>query len=91
MSINKQKSRFPANLICSDDVLNDGTIYKTSNNPDRFKGSRMLPPEKGWNQNKMVATGDAISGDSGSFSRYFNLDGWYKQLTDKNEHITKAT
>jgi len=75
--------RFPANLLVSDDVLNDGTITKTSNDPNRFKGLIMLPPDKGWNQNEIVCNTDAVSGDSGSFSRYFSLDSWWQERIKK--------
>jgi len=67
------QGRFPANLIVSDDVLNDGRITTTSKNPNRFKGARILPPEKGWNNNNIIANNEVVSGDSGSFSRYFDL------------------
>ena len=67
------KGRFPANLLVSDDVLNDGRILKSS--PLGFKGE-VFPPSKGWNDHHMVRVPN-IYNDSGSYSRYFDLDKWY--------------
>ena len=66
--------RFPANLLVSDDVLNDGKTWKaggsiTGNEPsgktdqiyDKFHGRERF--------NSYC--------DEGSFSRYFDLDAWY--------------
>jgi site-specific DNA-methyltransferase (adenine-specific) len=66
------QGRFPANLLISDDILNDGKITSS-----------------GWKQDhtKYVKHGEQFGGnqvnveygDSGSFSRYFSLDEWFKQ------------
>ncbi|TET16923.1 MAG: hypothetical protein E3J81_02535 [Dehalococcoidia bacterium] len=66
--------RFPANLIVSDDVLDDGRISKSSK--VGFKGI-------GWKHSGN--TKDEMTelkyqqefNDSGSFSRYFDLDKWW--------------
>lgn len=70
-----QKGRFPANLIVSDDSLNDGKIRKGS--PVGFKGE-LLSPEKGWNNHNMKRIPYQDYNDSGSYSRYFDLDKWYE-------------
>lgn len=44
-----EHGRFPANILVSDDALNDGKIYRSKD-----------------------------YGDVGSFSKYFDLDAWYK-------------
>ncbi len=67
------KGRFPANLLVSDDVLNDGRLTKSSGgagkNADKFGGG-YLPSE-----------GSTVGlGDSGSYSGYFDLDAWANQL-----------
>lgn len=69
-----QKGRFPANLLCSDDVLNDGKIYKSGDiNPHKINGtSSMSYPRYA----KEITT--TSKGDSGSYSRYFSLDSWAK-------------
>jgi hypothetical protein len=62
------KGRFPANVICEDDVLNDGIYRKTGDmhphpqNPSLFCSYT-------------ERTGNH-TGDTGSFSRYFSLDSW---------------
>ena len=68
------QGRFPANLLVSDDVLNDGRITKsTTRNPT---GRAILDTSKGWNQNSMIDQTERGFNDSGSYSRYFDLDKW---------------
>ena len=67
------KGRFPANLLVSDDVLNDGRIFD--------KGGSIK--NAGARDNKVYGAdnnerGDfAAYGDVGSFSKYFDLDRWF--------------
>ena len=67
------KGRFPANLLVSDDVLNDGRIFN--------KGGSIK--NAGARNNKVYGAdnnerGDfAAYGDAGSFSKYFDLDRWF--------------
>jgi len=67
------KGRFPANLLVSDDCLNDGRVLKSS--PLGFKGE-VFPPSKGWNNHHMVRVPNKYN-DEGSYSRYFSLDQWW--------------
>src|SRR4030095_6763367 len=65
-----QKGRFPANLLVSDDILNDGKNHKVGD-IDQFRRT----------DNKIYGksnVGDRYTkqGDSGSYSRYFSLDAW---------------
>jgi site-specific DNA-methyltransferase (adenine-specific) len=70
----RQEGRFPANLICSDNVLDDGKItnshghfsYKWKKNP--YNGGWKAHPEDGY-----------YCSDVGSFSRYFDLDKWFDE------------
>ena len=67
--IGSPEGRFPANLLVSDDVLNDGKITisqggKTKRDTAFFGGSSFNM--RGY-------------GDSGSFSRYFDLDTWARK------------
>lgn len=82
-----QQGRFPANLLVSDDVLNDGnmTISKDGNQLNRkdkpfmqrYANLETSSPE-GYN-------------DSGSFSRYFSLDMWFqKQIEQLPESVRKT-
>ena len=65
------KGRFPANLIVSDDALNDGKNHKVGN-INQTKGNRK-------NTYGIYNEGPtyAKEGDSGSYSRYFDLDAWF--------------
>jgi len=73
------QGRFPANVICSDDALNDGKITKSPNS--------YIRKSNGFNQNDYgKGIGESIGkfsqnfNDSGSFSRYFDLDAWQAQF-----------
>ena len=72
----QNKGRFPANLLVSDDVLNDGMEQK----------SGIKDTTKAYNNSSDIAyspRGDAPStcfADSGSYSRFFDLDAWAKTL-----------
>jgi len=67
--------RFPANLLVSDDVLNDGKITRTDSGGVR-KASNEFGQDSGWNDHKNKDTIRQEISDSGSFSRYFDLDKW---------------
>jgi len=70
----QRDGRFPANLLVSNDVLNDGKNSKGSHNQifitektSKFGCSRsQIGFNNGYN-------------DSGSFSRYFDLDKWWEE------------
>jgi len=73
----KDTGRFPANLLVSDDCLNDGKEWAGGKNNTQAMsifGNDM--------KNRKQAKRDS---DSGSFSRYFSLDAWFndkiKQLS----------
>ncbi len=66
--------RFPANLLVSDDVLNDGRVSKSTSDKKSYLGLEGTSTFA----DKQV---DRVQrGDSGSFSRYFDLDKWAKTL-----------
>jgi len=75
---NIKKGRFPANVLCEDDVLNDGR--------ERISKWGKCVPGKEYmgrgTQEEWIAPRD-----SGSFSRYFSLDAWWaeriKQLPEE--------
>lgn len=69
-----QDGRFPANLLVSDDVLNDGKNSKGSHN-------QVFITKK---TSKFGCSGSQIGfnngyNDFGSFSRYFDLDRWWEE------------
>jgi site-specific DNA-methyltransferase (adenine-specific) len=69
------KSRFPANLLVGDDVLDDGRVSKSHINTERGMGQR---------KGSDVFGGGLMSvqnqyNDSGQFSRFFSLDAWWEK------------
>ena len=75
----EQIGRFPANIICSDDVLNDGKNYKKGGSI-RSAGQRN---NQVYGEDKSLRGDWDSYGDSGSFSRYFDLDKWFDGLLGK--------
>jgi hypothetical protein len=70
------KGRFSPNLLVCDDMLNDGVITKQSKRtykPTEHTGSLF--------GNSPQAHGVGI-GDSGSSSRYYDLDKWFDKIID---------
>ena len=74
----KETGRFPANLLCSDDVLNDGRITKATQDKTNHAGRDGTSLFAGDTQVERVQRGD-----SGSFSRYFSLDAWWNNQLKK--------
>ena len=77
--------RFPANLLCSDDMLNDGIIYKSG---DGKSGMKLI------NHNKNnFAVGEEMTftkkgktihyGDKGTNSRYYDIDKWFEKMLNE--------
>jgi hypothetical protein len=72
------QGRFPANLLVSDDMLNDGVISKSNDNIRNnrieqkiYGGGKGIPPQStnGFN-------------DKGTNSRYYDIDKWFDNLID---------
>jgi len=68
------KGRFPANLLVSDDVLNDGNIRRSGKDCIRRQEGTFLEHYYGGKNVEQITYGD-----SGSFSRYFDLDKWWEE------------
>ena len=64
------KGRFPANLLVSDDVLNDGKVVPKAGN------KRNPEIEGGFLGSYGKHPYDISKSDEGSFSRFFDLDKW---------------
>lgn len=78
------KGRFPANLLVSDDVLNDGKVTKGLNRPNligKDYGENVFVERK-YRKNEFKEN-TALYDDSGSFSRYFSLDAWWQEKIKK--------
>ena len=74
--IGNKQGRFPANILVQDDVLNDGRITKSISHLRKNKvGSKIY----GGGQGIPPINDPSGPHDSGSFSRYFDLDKWYEK------------
>jgi site-specific DNA-methyltransferase (adenine-specific) len=71
-----QKGRFPANLLVSDDILNDGSEHKSSHG-----GGHSLIEAGSTSCFGVGGVGEQYF-DSGSFSRYFDLDAWWNKTVE---------
>lgn len=72
----ESSGRFPANIIVQDDALNDGTISKSPNgkvNRQPREGNVFTGESCGFKSENNKTSG---FGDTGSKSRYFDLDLW---------------
>jgi len=70
----KPEGRFPANIICTDDALNDGVI---TGGGKMTIGGTPRKPTKHIGQLKANRDNEIMNfGDSGSKSRYFDIDVW---------------
>lgn len=73
------QGRFPANIICSDNVLDDGESYKSGElDTDKHNAHHL----------GVFGSGNPINethpkANSGSFSRYFSLDVWWEERLKK--------
>jgi hypothetical protein len=79
-SITEGQGRFTPNLLVCDDMLNDGVITKTlkSIGANRTKEQTIYGGGKGfptWN--------GGHNGDSGSSSRYYDLDMWFDKVINE--------
>ena len=74
--VGQNGGRFPANLLVSDDALNDG---KRTNSSDSIRHSNHEAYGNADNHiyGKYGNSDAAGYSDSGSFSRYFDLDAWW--------------
>jgi len=71
--------RFPANLLVSDDVLDDGKITNTNVKAGIRKAGNEFGQDSGWNDHTNVDSIRTGISDSGGYSRYFNLDAWWNK------------
>jgi hypothetical protein len=68
--------RFPANILVSDDMLNDGVTSKAG----EYKGNGS---KSGGIWSKSTGKPAGVEyGDKGSNSRYYDIDRWFNNLID---------
>ena len=77
--------RFPANLLVSDNIIDDGKIRTAK--PHGGDGKPLDTQGMGWGFKRMASS---IS-DTGGYSRYFSLDAWFqKNLKSLPEPVQKT-
>lgn len=73
------QGRFTPNLLVCDDMLNDGVITKQK--PRKYKADIDIK------ETSLLGFGDTKDkiqqGDSGSSSRYYDLDKWFDKIIDE--------
>lgn len=81
--------RFPANLLVSDDILNDGIVSKSVRSARGGATNDGITNDYGKYDN--LKGYECGYPDSGSFSRYFDLDKWFeKTVEDLPETVRKT-
>ena len=81
----KPDGRFAANLIVQDDVLNDGVKRSKGKHTDSGSASGGI-----WHESTGKPAGRTY-GDEGSFSRFYDLDSWWKsQIHKLPERVQKT-
>ena len=73
-----KRGRFPANLLVSDDVLNDGKISQSRGGMSPHSTLNAVSYSKFLGEDSWE-----MPQDSGSFSRYFSLDNWWQEMVNK--------
>jgi len=74
------QGRFPANLLVSDDVLNDGVERKSVGGGNPEKSGMQFTNKYGEYNQVDQWSGQGGYKDSGSFSRYFDIDKWFSEM-----------
>jgi hypothetical protein len=76
--INTQ-GRFPANILVSDDMLNDGNIGQNNSKNQEWK---LQYKSESHIYGKYKGAGISRIADKGSNSRYYDIDKWFNNLID---------
>jgi DNA modification methylase len=84
-----ENGRFPANLLVSDDILNDGKNWEHGGNVKGTEQSQTGVDTSCYGEYGRVPF--KSYNDSGSFSRYFDLDKWFeKQISNLPTEVQKT-
>ena len=85
--VDEKAGRFPANLLVSDDIIDDGKITTSSGGrigKKEYATTTHIPAGQ-------YQKGDPGFGDTGGYSRYFSLDAWFeKNLKSLPEPVQKT-
>ena len=84
--LSSEGGRFPANLLVSDDVLNDGRETKSTGGRSGHTGAY----SGGFKQEYYGDTKPGL-GDAGSFSRYYDLDKWWEERVNQLPESVRKT
>ena len=81
----RNKGRFPANLLVCDDMLNDGNIYKSGEGKPHHKRNKTLGEYQGNAYGKFNNINPQLNyenyyGDKGTNSRYYDIDKWFDKI-----------
>lgn len=78
-----EDGRFPANLLVSDDSLNDGMVY--NGQQGAVTGNEESANKKGNTYGDYSGMGKPMEprNDAGSFSRYYDVDAWWNERVSK--------
>ena len=95
-SINTTKNvlpegRFPANLLVDDDILDDGNITKSVPSEINTTPSKANTQVYGFKDYENMHTSGKHYADSGSFSRYFDIDMWWNEQIKQLPKDTQKT
>lgn len=81
MQMYKSQGRFPANILVSDDMLNDGVITNSSGGKGESTKNSLDRTDLGYGYKKIDnAPGLGGYGDKGTNSRYYDIDKWFEKL-----------
>jgi hypothetical protein len=72
----RQQGRFPANLLVSDDMLNDGVISKS------VSGGKGKPIPRQDRMAEETITERGGFNDKGTNSRYYDIDKWFDKIIE---------
>ena len=75
-NVSVEQGRFPANILVSDDMLNDGSVSSIKQNKD------YIPPNEANSIHNYSRGKYSGIQDKGSNSRYYNIDKWFDNLID---------
>ena len=75
------QGRFPANILVSDDMLNDGVISKSVQSK-RGIYAKGYKPGTNWERGTEDTNNIRGHNDKGTNSRYYDIDKWFEKILD---------
>ena len=81
--LSSETGRFPANLLVSDDVLNDGSVHRSGIIAPTNNITHPVTQEIYGKYSRLSASEQVSYGDEGSLSRFFSLDAWYTKNVEE--------